>query len=253
MRNRKHMKRHERPYGCTFLSCGKTFGSKNDWKRHENSQHFQIETWRCDGSLPEGGPCSKVYYKRQSFLEHLVKQHLVPPSGSPPRAPSTSPNSVGSGSAVAEDEEQYKDKLESCRIGRNSQDRFWCGFCVQLVDLRKKGLDAWTERFDHIDDHFMGRRTKKVGIRDWVPVDGSSTSTSQGGKMGESSSSSSDGDGGVEVASMKSPKKRGATAGGREGVVKRVRTTADLDNIQVICVGFSFFISLPFLYKIGSN
>jgi hypothetical protein len=25
-------------YGCTFL-CNETFGSKNEWKRHENSQH----------------------------------------------------------------------------------------------------------------------------------------------------------------------------------------------------------------------
>ncbi|KAF2212455.1 hypothetical protein CERZMDRAFT_106186 [Cercospora zeae-maydis SCOH1-5] len=36
---KKHIKRHTRPYGCTFSLCNKTFGSRNDWKRHELTQH----------------------------------------------------------------------------------------------------------------------------------------------------------------------------------------------------------------------
>ncbi|KAH8596292.1 hypothetical protein B0O99DRAFT_651526 [Bisporella sp. PMI_857] len=145
---KKHMKRHSRPYGCTFATCTKTFGSKNDWKRHENSQHFHLETWRCIEEKPEGGLCAKVCYRRQTFQEHLKKDHSI-----------TTDNAV-------------KQKVEACRIGRNCQARFWCGFCTNLVDLTKKGIDAWTERFDHIDDHFMGRGAlEKQSIRDWVPVD----------------------------------------------------------------------------------
>jgi uncharacterized C2H2 Zn-finger protein len=141
------MKRHERPYGCTFLTCNKTFGSKNDWKRHENSQHFHLETWRCDEERPEGGACAKVCYRRQTFNEHLSKAHQM-------------------------SDNDAKPKLDSCRIGRNCQSRFWCGFCNKLVDLRKKGVDAWAERFDHIDDHFMGRHgLPKQGIQDWFPMD----------------------------------------------------------------------------------
>ena len=143
------MKRHERPYGCTFLTCNKTFGSKNDWKRHENSQHFHLETWRCDEERPEGGTCAKVCYRRQTFQDHLVKAHQM----------------VSESDAI-------KAKLDTCRIGRNCQSRFWCGFCNQLVDLKKRGVDAWTERFDHIDDHFMGRHQQpKQSILDWVPMD----------------------------------------------------------------------------------
>ncbi|KAI9649449.1 hypothetical protein NHQ30_002025 [Ciborinia camelliae] len=145
---KKHMKRHERPYGCTFVGCNKIFGSKNDWKRHENSQHFQLETWRCDKEKPEGGACAKVSYRRQTFQDHLRKDHGMI------------------------DQDAVKINIEACRIGRNCQARFWCGFCNKLVDLKKKGLDAWTERFDHIDDHFMGRRgLPKQGIQDWIPVD----------------------------------------------------------------------------------
>ncbi|KAF7933756.1 uncharacterized protein EAE98_003465 [Botrytis deweyae] len=145
---KKHMKRHERPYGCTFLACNKTFGSKNDWKRHENSQHFHLETWRCDNEKPEGGACAKVSYRRQTFQEHLKKEHAII------------------------DQDAVKIKVDACRIGRNCQARFWCGFCKTLVDLKKKGLEAWTERFDHIDNHFMGRHgLQKQSIQDWIPVD----------------------------------------------------------------------------------
>lgn len=145
---KKHMKRHERPYGCTFLNCNKSFGSKNDWKRHENSQHFHLETWRCDEERPEGGACAKVCYRQQTFRDHLKKDHQV------------------------SEEDDVKSKLDACRIGRNCQARFWCGFCSKLVDLKKKGLEAWTERFDHIDDHFMGRHGgEKRSIQDWIPVD----------------------------------------------------------------------------------
>ncbi|KAL5326311.1 hypothetical protein ACEPPN_007449 [Leptodophora sp. 'Broadleaf-Isolate-01'] len=62
-------------------------------------------------------------------------------------------------------------KVDLCRMGRNCQVRFWCGFCIKLVDLQKKGLEAWTERFDHIDHHFMGHHSfKSQSILDWVPV-----------------------------------------------------------------------------------
>lgn len=147
---KKHMKRHERPYGCTFLACCKTFGSKNDWKRHENSQHSQAETWRCEEARALGGSCGKVCYRQQTFRDHLKKEHHI------------------------SDDEVIKEKLENCHIGRNCESRFWCGFCTKLVELKMKNQKAWTERFDHIDDHFMGRNNlPKQSIQDWIPIDGS--------------------------------------------------------------------------------
>jgi hypothetical protein len=141
------MKRHSRPYGCTYLSCNKTFGSKNDWKRHENSQHFQHETWRCLEENPEGRACAKVAYSRQTFLDHLKREHSI------------------------SDVDAIKTKVDAYHIGRNYQARFWCGFCRRTIDLEKKNLEAWAERIDHIDDHFMGRNGfLKQGIEYWVPI-----------------------------------------------------------------------------------
>ncbi|KAL9597327.1 MAG: hypothetical protein Q9179_004302 [Wetmoreana sp. 5 TL-2023] len=143
---RKHKKRHTRPYGCTFPSCHKRLGSKNDWKRHENTQHYQIETWRCPEFSKESkiGQCASLFYRREQFQGHLREKHHI------------------------QDEQEIRDQCQRNRIGRNGQNRFWCGFCKQLIELKTKGLDAWEERFSHIDNlHYKQGQT----IYEWVHMD----------------------------------------------------------------------------------
>jgi hypothetical protein len=148
---RKHLKRHHRPYGCTFSKCYDKFGSKYDWKRHENSQHFQQECWKCglcfhtaaangqSSTLPSS---AQLFYKRKHYVDHLRDVHLA---------------SV----------ETIKEHVDKQRIGRNCQTRFWCGFCAEIIALKKKGLEGADERFNHIDKHFRdGRR-----ISSWLDVE----------------------------------------------------------------------------------
>ncbi|KAI1808123.1 hypothetical protein F4811DRAFT_559401 [Daldinia bambusicola] len=140
---RKHEKRHLKPYGCTFPNCEKTFGSKNDWKRHENSQHIMLEQWICDEKQADNPtePCGKNYPRWELFKRHLSASHNI-------------------------EEQEYLDrKLETCRIGRNSETRFWCGFCQHVIE----GREAQTERYNHIDDHFQGRNNwTKSDISHWI-------------------------------------------------------------------------------------
>ncbi|KAI9798897.1 MAG: hypothetical protein M1833_004400 [Piccolia ochrophora] len=138
----KHLKRHDRPYGCTFPECNKTFGSKNDWKRHENSQHFQLESWRCHEPTKESEykHCAKVFFRRETFQQHLRSQHDI------------------------QDQDRLAEESRSKRIGRSGQSQFWCGFCVSILKLRRRGLPAWDERFDHLGEHF-----KTQTISQWVP------------------------------------------------------------------------------------
>ncbi|TGJ80357.1 hypothetical protein E0Z10_g8416 [Xylaria hypoxylon] len=140
---KKHEKRHEKPYGCTMTGCDKRFGSKNDWKRHENTQHFMLEMWRCD----EQG-CERFCHRREMFKAHLEKDHQI------------------------DDQNKLDAKLESCRVGRNCEARFWCGFCQSIIEIKQQGHQAWAERFDHIDDHFNGRNngTRKE-ISEWKNLD----------------------------------------------------------------------------------
>ncbi|KAF5659413.1 hypothetical protein FHETE_9419 [Fusarium heterosporum] len=141
---KKHRKRHSKPYGCTYANCKKTFGSKNDWKRHESSQHYQLETWKCDYTKSDSNEiCGKVCSRRESFRNHLVKEHLI------------------------SDSHEQDEKVDSCRKGRHCDASFWCGFCLKTIDIKEKD-NTWAKRCDHIDDHFSGRQGLKKHISQWV-------------------------------------------------------------------------------------
>lgn len=133
------MKRHEKPYGCTYKTCHKMFGSKNDWKRHESSQHFQMESWNCDYT-----GCDKVLPRRELFKTHLQNDHKLLSS------------------------HKIENKLESCRLGRHCDPRFWCGFCIRFIEIREKVVNSWTKRCDHIDNHLFGKEgVEKKNMGDW--------------------------------------------------------------------------------------
>lgn len=73
--HRKHLKRHERPYGCTFLKCDKSFSSKVNWKRHEQSQYFQ--SCQCTLPAPAQGHqlCALIYNQEDANAKHLSQRH----------------------------------------------------------------------------------------------------------------------------------------------------------------------------------
>lgn len=145
----KHIKRHTRPFGCTFHKCHKAFGSKNDWKRHENSQHFQIEMFRCQISdlSKRYGVCAKIFYAGSAFEEHLKDGHKI------------------------FDDRLVTNHVQEGRIGRGNQGRFWCGFCKKILDLHEQGVPGWDERFNHIDSHFKDGNS----VDNWVDAETSQT------------------------------------------------------------------------------
>jgi hypothetical protein len=139
---KKHMKRHEKPYGCTYPKCHKRFGAKSDWKRHENSQHFQLETFRCDQiNTDTNQKCGEHFQREQHFKKHLDTIHKM------------------------SDEQQVSDEVKRRRIGKNCQQQFWCGFHGDIIELKEKRNAAWDERFDHIAYHF---EKEKMSIEAWV-------------------------------------------------------------------------------------
>lgn len=141
------MKRHQKPYGCTFPKCNQLFGSKDDWKRHENTVHAHVACWRCHELESPGYECARLFYRSDLFAKHLREGHFVDQTG-------------------------ILSRLQNYKIGGNGQRRFWCGFCKKLISLECEGPDAWNERFDHIDkNHFK----KGTNIADWMPPEGHQT------------------------------------------------------------------------------
>ncbi|KAK3722238.1 hypothetical protein LTR37_002671 [Vermiconidia calcicola] len=144
---RKHMKRHDRPYGCTFPSCIKRFGSRNDWKRHENSQHYQEEMWRCQFGRDDGsGKCGRLAYRKDTFALHLFRKHSVPL-------------------------QTHQSEVECTRshLGREGHHQFWCGFCDALIQQPESILQgAWDFRLKHIGDHFDKNNSH---ISNWIDIE----------------------------------------------------------------------------------
>lgn len=149
------MKRHERPYGCTFYRCHKRFGSKNDWKRHESGQHNLSDVWYSEGAA--GNHANQP--ARQSQL----------PDDYPQRSGQAAYESASAAAATA----------EGAFGGTKGRDgpfppasSFWCGFCRQLMSVGGPSAGRCDQRFHHIDDHFMGRhRFSKQSIGSWVHVE----------------------------------------------------------------------------------
>lgn len=71
----KHVHEDVQPFTCTFPNCTepKSFKRKADWVRHENERHRQLEWWQC--SIPE---CNHICYRKDNFVQHLVREHKRP-------------------------------------------------------------------------------------------------------------------------------------------------------------------------------
>ena len=70
----KHVHEDVQPFTCTWERCKdpKIFKRKADWVRHENEGHRHLEWWKCDVD-----DCAHVCYRRDNFLQHLVREHKL--------------------------------------------------------------------------------------------------------------------------------------------------------------------------------
>jgi hypothetical protein len=71
----KHVHEDIQPFTCTWDRCrdAKSFKRKADWVRHENEGHRHLEWWTCDVD-----ECRHTCYRRDNFLQHLVREHKFP-------------------------------------------------------------------------------------------------------------------------------------------------------------------------------
>lgn len=145
------MKRHTRPYGCTFANCSKKFGSRNDWKRHETGQHYLPEMWKCGRARAAelgGGIC----FRRPLHTHDQMLRHLKGPEHRMAPPPST----------------EIEAEANRYHLGPEGHVNFWCGFCKKLIPQPPDAPNASENRFKHIGDHFDH---DKFVIDDWVCIE----------------------------------------------------------------------------------
>jgi hypothetical protein len=149
---KKHMKRHSKPYGCTYDKCYRQFGSKSDWIRHERKRHSLQDSWRCvlhpSQTALGDQPCLKVFPSRQQFVDHLRGDHNLTKENNP---------------------DEFNSQVTKQHLNTDFQPQYWCGFCQAILRLVKKGKEGIHERYDHIAQHITGEGWH---MDDWMPAYG---------------------------------------------------------------------------------
>ncbi|KAK6499090.1 hypothetical protein TWF481_011659 [Arthrobotrys musiformis] len=154
---KKHMQRHRRPFFCTFhwQERGEVqrFGSKDDWRRHEEHRHYQSEFYKCPGGSHDS--CLGAWALRSDFEEHLDTHH----------------RSIVESWILLDgkiNEDAKKDFLQKHHNGTDYvEDNFWCGFCAKLIAIPPEmtGRRGKEIRVNHVADHF---HKEQRDIRLWV-------------------------------------------------------------------------------------
>lgn len=150
-------------YQCTF--CTETFKTKHNWKRHEKSLHLSLERWECSPNGPTvldaGGQLLCVFCEQIDPSIHHLESHEYSLCKD----------------REAEDRTFYrKDHLQQhLKLVHNSKFTGWsmngwrrengmirsrCGFCGLIMEL-------WSERVDHLAEHFKAGKTMEGWRGDW--------------------------------------------------------------------------------------
>ncbi|CCX33015.1 hypothetical protein FPQ18DRAFT_163163 [Pyronema domesticum] len=144
--------RHEckRPFHCdfTFAGCQQNFASKNEWKRHSNSQHTQPYYWRCDFTNCIDRKTA-TFNRKDLFGQHLKRMHGPKPTthivSKPGQKNQQSPEMTHFiNTEIPRIQERCK------RTRRELPTSSTCGFCSQ----RFQGPNSWEERMEHVGRHY---------------------------------------------------------------------------------------------------
>lgn len=189
---------HTRPFACIFniYGCNATFGAKNEWKRHCNTQHLRLSFYRCDiGScvpqnatlaqklpgweMPRASPSApgfNDFNRKDLFIQHHRRMHA--PAG-------------------AADDSQDKDKFKSmreraarrCQVSaRKPPPKTICGFCqAKGSPVLFEGPNAWETRMEHVGRHLESAKggvvndwEEDIDLRNWLVTEGLLQKTERG-------------------------------------------------------------------------
>lgn len=141
-----------RAFPCPFAiyNCASTFGAKNEWKRHVNTQHMQIGYWRCD-QCDQSDRKPNDFNRKDLFIQHVRRMHPLDVN----KPPTTKSNS--SRPAKNDPEEREMNCIATrCFVSMREPPKE----CACIVcEATFTGDSAWDDRLEHIGKHWEA--TKK--------------------------------------------------------------------------------------------
>jgi hypothetical protein len=132
----KHVHEDVQPFSCTFQNCTdpKSFKRKADWVRHENERHRHLEWWQCNFH-----ECSHICYRKDNFVQHLVREHKLPEPKVRRGSGSTKSRPVDGNYWRGDEVDEVWRLLHEChRTTQNKPRDEICKFCGNMCNTWKK-------------------------------------------------------------------------------------------------------------------
>ena len=138
---RKHLQaKHTRPFPCIFApyGCESRFGSKNEWKRHVNSQHLCPGFYRCNiGHCRDDPSRPNDFNRKDLFTQHLRRMHC--PVKRDEHNPTYRRWNANLGALT-----------DTCYISKRAPPpQSCCPFCPKTFE----GDGSWEDRMEHVGRH----------------------------------------------------------------------------------------------------
>jgi hypothetical protein len=134
----KHVHEDVQPFTCTYPNCKepKSFKRKADWVRHENERHRRLTWWTCTVD-----DCTHKCYRKDNFLQHLVREHKIP---------EPKQKSKAAAKKARNSDEQIWVMIRNCHHETTARPQDEpCKFCGRV-------LNTWKKLTVHLAKHMEG-------------------------------------------------------------------------------------------------
>ena len=146
------------PCALAMYGCTSTFGSKNEWKRHVNTQHMRLGYWRCD-QCDCGNRKHNDFNRKDLFIQHVRRMHPV--GNAKPAKTSKSSTRV---SRDKTDDAILAAIADRCFVRvRSPPEESGCHFCdLNFVGDPRECQSRWDERLEHLARHMGAKKGKTI-------------------------------------------------------------------------------------------
>ena len=143
-------------YGCSSVQS-----SKNEWKRHIQTQHMRLGYWQCDEC---DSTSARKFNRKDLFIQHVRRMHaeLLAPGHPQPSSPANGQYSTASSVRDTAAEEQILGPLSNrCyHHVRSPPSESGCLFCPDKFS----GPGSWDNRLEHVGRHMeTAKRDGAIG------------------------------------------------------------------------------------------
>lgn len=140
------------PCPLARYGCVSSFLSKNEWKRHINTQHLRLEAWQCD-QCPQRDDGPNDFNRKDLFIQHLRRMHHP---NTDAKSAQSKANRVGVRCSGVQTETLEEAGTSLMAAERRCHQRLGepptrsaCLFCPAEFS----GIGSWDDRIEHVARH----------------------------------------------------------------------------------------------------